>query len=136
MVTVAVFLELQGGMHEKELTALTDMAGMPLRCGQMRVSHPGSKFGVIWLAAGRPAAHLRVSQNLTLRSLPAIVASLSGWLGCHVRLVTPSLCPRSSASCLICTPGSSKALLPGSAAPCTATPSALVHSRCSGRRRE
>lgn len=54
--------------------------------------------GVVTVAVFFPA---RVSQNRMLFSDPAMDASLSGWVGCHDTLVTPSLCPRSSASFLI-----------------------------------
>ena len=69
-------------------------------------------------------------------------ASLSGCTGCQARLVTPSVCPRNSASCLICSqavrPGQHKAVqhMLGNvpcAAPARAPPAPLPAGKQHGR---
>ena len=69
-------------------------------CEQLRSSHELPQRARRVEGAGNPL--LAIPTHRTLRSGCAMDASLSGCVGCHSRLVTPSVCPASSWSCRVC----------------------------------
>lgn len=123
--TVAVFLEervsqnlaaarsgatMAGSSGQRGGGAKSSDAWLQLRCNEATAGGSPLNARVPRRARARKEPGRRLQEPATHRTLfscPAMEASLSGCVGCHLRYVTPSLCPRSSDSCFSCRPGGS-----------------------------